>query len=303
MSEPLVSVIIPCYNNGRYLSEAIESVLGQTWRCIEIIVIDDGSSDDTESVAARYTGRIVFRKQRNQGASVARNLGIQVSRGSYLQFLDADDLLERRKIEHHVRYLEEHADVGIVYGDARYFTDEDPNLRLCSLVGDNLPWQAEDQWIENSWAAPGTMVEKFLDRNLLPVNTALVRRSVVEQAGAWDEQLRAVEDWELWLRYAAKGVKYQFLKGEETLALIRSRLDSTSRDLKRNLQAMQAMHWRASRYLAHPHLRLRNYEMIKRNLFLYGMRRPQRKWQQFRAAMANSCPPVWRSFFSTLLRP
>src|SRR5690554_879710 len=111
-SGPLVSVIIPCYNHGEYLSEAIESVLNQTYTPIEVIVIDDGSSDDTEKVAKRYPSvRYFF--QENKGLSSARNLGITNSTGELLVFLDADDLLLHYAIDYNVKFLQ--ADDGLAF--------------------------------------------------------------------------------------------------------------------------------------------------------------------------------------------
>ena len=93
--EPLVSIIIPCYNHGAYLSDAIDSVLGQTYPNLEIIVVDDGSTDETKRVAARYGDKIVYVWQHNQGLCAARNRGIDESHGTYVGLLDADDMLEK----------------------------------------------------------------------------------------------------------------------------------------------------------------------------------------------------------------
>src|SRR6185503_10394131 len=89
---PLVSIIIPCYNQGRYLGDAIESVLRQSYRRLEIIVVDDGSTDDSSQVARKYSD-VKLRRQENRGFSRARNAGLEASRGDYLVFLDADDRL------------------------------------------------------------------------------------------------------------------------------------------------------------------------------------------------------------------
>src|SRR6185436_125554 len=118
MSGVLVSVIIPCYNQGRFLGEAIESVLNQTYRNCEIIVVDDGSMDDTARVAARYPSVNLVR-QSNRGFSAARNAGFEQSLGDLLVFLDADDRLLPNAIEDGVECLEHNPQCAFVYGRYR----------------------------------------------------------------------------------------------------------------------------------------------------------------------------------------
>lgn len=115
MSQPLVSVIIPCYNHGRYLGEALESVLAQTWTNVEVVVVDDGSDDDTAAVASRYPAARYVR-QRNQGLSAARNAGATASAGDYLIFLDADDRLSPAAIEAGMTCFFANPGCGLVYG-------------------------------------------------------------------------------------------------------------------------------------------------------------------------------------------
>jgi glycosyltransferase involved in cell wall biosynthesis len=130
MEIPLVSVIIPCYNQGKYLKTAIESVLEQTYCNWEIIVVDDGSKDDTRDIAKRFTeARYFF--QENQGASAARNQGISVAKGKYLVFLDADDKLLSNALEIGVCALENHERAGMTVGRA-YCQDDRRHIKLTS---------------------------------------------------------------------------------------------------------------------------------------------------------------------------
>src|SRR3990172_4396851 len=104
---PVVSVIVPCYNHGHFLAEALESVLAQSWQLWECIVVDDGSTDDTRQVVEAFVQidtRFQYLHQSNQGLSAARNAGIAVCKGSYIQFLDADDMLEEKKLEAQIVY-------------------------------------------------------------------------------------------------------------------------------------------------------------------------------------------------------
>lgn len=113
--EPLVSVIIPCFNQGVFLGEAIESVKKQTYPCVEIIVVDDGSRDETKIVARQYPDVFYFFQQ-NSGLPAARNKGMEKSQGDYLVFLDADDLLLNDAISYNVRQLQNDRDAVFVSG-------------------------------------------------------------------------------------------------------------------------------------------------------------------------------------------
>ena len=115
MHDARVSVIIPAHNAEPFLEETIESVLGQSWPAAEIIVVNDGSSDDTAGVAARFGSRITYFEQANAGASVARNRGVEESQGSHLAFLDADDLWTADKLEVQLNALAEDRDLDVVF--------------------------------------------------------------------------------------------------------------------------------------------------------------------------------------------
>ncbi|HJU48612.1 MAG TPA: glycosyltransferase family A protein, partial [Gaiellaceae bacterium] len=118
---PLVSVVIPCFNDAEFLGDALASLCAQTLQDWECIVVDDGSTDETAAVAAMRAGedkRIRYLWQANSGLSAARNAGLAVCGGQYVQFLDADDMLEPRKLEFHADTLAQEPAVDIVYGDA-----------------------------------------------------------------------------------------------------------------------------------------------------------------------------------------
>ena len=182
----LVSVIVPCYNQARFLSEAIESILQQEYSMLEVIVIDDGSSDDTAGVATSYRD-VRFIRQSNQGLSKARNKGLIESRGEYVTFLDADDRLLPRAIETGVRALDQNPDWALVYGHYRYI---DAN-------GDILPVPARRPVIiEDSY-------EGLLRHNFICMHGAVMyRRAVLELVGGFNPSLRFCEDYDLYLRIA-----------------------------------------------------------------------------------------------------
>lgn len=123
--KPLVSVIIPVYNAEKYLSEAIKSVLAQAYSPIEIIVVDDGSTDNSAIVAQQFGDRIQYLYQENSGAAMTRNRGVEQSHGDYLSFLDADDLWSKNKIKLQLAAFEKHPNLDIVFGHVQQFFSPD----------------------------------------------------------------------------------------------------------------------------------------------------------------------------------
>jgi glycosyltransferase involved in cell wall biosynthesis len=189
---PEVSVIIPCYNHGHYLADALDSVLAQTYTDWEAIVVDDGSTDNSAIVARGYVTqnvRVRYIHQPNAGLSAARNAGIDVARGEYLAFLDADDSWEAEFLATTVRQLHKRHDLSGVYTRA-LFTD---------ARGALLP-------MEGGMALDTAATRRRLLRGgATPVHAFLVRTQVVRDAGQFDTSLTSAEDWDLWLRIAGDG--------------------------------------------------------------------------------------------------
>lgn len=170
-----ISVIIPNYNYGRYLAETIESVQAQTWPDVEIIVVDDGSTDDSLEVAMRYPVTVV--SQPNQGVSAARNNGASLASGTYLLFLDSDDLLYPDSLEVLVNALEEAgSSVGFSYGQLQYFGEK--THVFASSVFDPVA---------------------LSKANYIP-SSALMRREAFLAVGGFDRGFELREDWELFIR-------------------------------------------------------------------------------------------------------
>ena len=129
-AELLVSIVIPCYNYGSFISQTLDCLLTQSYQNWEAIIIDDGSTDNTRQVVDGYLRkdpRFIYIYQLNQGLSASRNTGLNNANGSYVQFLDADDLLSRGKIAAQVRFMEQYLDCDISYTRAYYFEDQKPN--------------------------------------------------------------------------------------------------------------------------------------------------------------------------------
>ena len=257
-SRPLVSVVVPTYNYGRFIGETLESLRAQTYAEWECIAVDDGSTDDTEDVVARAAERdprVRYLRQPNQLQAVAKNTGIKEARGRYLQFLDADDLLEPRKLERQVEFLEANPAADIVYGGARYFHTERPDERLYGMFGEQVPWMPELS------GAGKTMVLPLVRMNIMAVNAALVRREVLDDVGGFDPALPPVEDWEFWLRCALKGKRFEFRDFEGTLALVRAHAASTSRQHASALIGWRALRAKLDKLTEDPEVLLLNREM------------------------------------------
>lgn len=180
---PLVSVIIPCYNHGQYLADGINSVLEQSWSPIEIVVVDDGSSDNTRAVAEQFPG-VKYIYQKNQGLSAARNTGTRHSTGEFLSFLDADDWLYPEAIAYNVRQLLAEPEAAFISG-AHDKVDDNRQLLAdeCNVVN-------QDHYL------------RLLEGNYIGMHaTVLYRRSILEQF-MFDTSLRACEDYDLYLKIA-----------------------------------------------------------------------------------------------------
>jgi glycosyltransferase involved in cell wall biosynthesis len=254
----LVSVIIPCYNQGRFLAEAIGSLRAQSFVDWEAIVIDDESTDETPAAArllAAQDQRIRYQRIRNQGPSGARNAGLRLAQGEFIQYLDADDKLESEKLKVHVAFLQRHPDVGIVYGNAAYFYESQPGRVDC---GPYARWPGDD-WISSHWRHEGSLLDKMLRWNMMPVSSPLLRREVHQRHGGWDEAFKTLEDWELWLRYAAAKVQYQFLDTPETRTLIRVHPASATNLTKKMIAGRFQLSLKAMRYVADDAQLLRNF--------------------------------------------
>jgi glycosyltransferase involved in cell wall biosynthesis len=185
---PRVSIIVPAYNQGRYLGDAIRTGLGQTCSDLEVLVVDDGSTDDTREVAYGFLDpRVRYIRQENQGLSAARNTGIRHARGAFLTYLDSDDQFLPDKLEILLGVLEQQPEVGFVSGQA-ILIDED-GRPLGERFERAVPGEASD----------------WLLGNPLHVGSVMVRREWQERVGMFDETLRSYEDWDMWLRLARAG--------------------------------------------------------------------------------------------------
>ena len=182
MNQPLVSVVIPNYNYEKFITETIESVLAQTYKNIEIIVVDDGSKDKSLEVLAEFGDKIQVVQQKNAGVSAARNHGVSLSKGAFIAFLDADDVWLPEKLERQIEKFNQDSEVGLVH---------------CSMTLINLK---NEPIGENISGQEGWVSEEFLifERGVVigAGSTALVKREIFDAVGGFDLRLSTAADWD-----------------------------------------------------------------------------------------------------------
>jgi glycosyltransferase involved in cell wall biosynthesis len=186
-----VSLVIATFNHARLLGDAIDSALAQTLSGVDIIVVDDGSTDDTPAVLERYGGRIRVLRQPNRGLAAARNTGLAAARGTYVAFLDADDVMAPAKLAEQVAVLERAPTIGWTYCDV-----------LIETVATGATVRASERFGYAARALDGWLFPELIHGNFIPAIAPLVRRTALDAAGGFDERLTALEDWDLWLRLA-----------------------------------------------------------------------------------------------------
>jgi len=204
---PLVSAIVILYNQDRFARAAIESVLVQDYRPMEVIVVDDGSTDDTAAICAGFGDRITYLRQPNAGAGAARNTGMRHARGALLAFLDGDDIWEPGKIGAQVSAARARPDAGVIVVDGVKFEDE-------TVLAPTLYFGP----VQQHFAAHGgtEMITDCYERLLrgfliYSPSQVMIPREVFSRVGPWNTRIRVASDYELMLRIAGAGYPFVFL--------------------------------------------------------------------------------------------
>jgi glycosyltransferase involved in cell wall biosynthesis len=215
-NKPLVSVIIPTYNSASFLPHSVESVLRQTYDHFELLVVDDGSTDNTQEVLAPYRDSIRYLKKANGGPSSSRNLGITEARGEFIAFQDSDDIWFPQKLALQVEHFRQNPILGVVFTGSQHFNE---NGLLDSNIG-------------NGYAPPtGMIFDKLLTDHFIAMSSVMVRRSCIDEVGAFDESLIGAEDYNFFLRLARR-FPYGFINE----VLVQKRLHESN--LSDNLEQM-----------------------------------------------------------------
>ncbi|MDQ7058490.1 MAG: glycosyltransferase [Ghiorsea sp.] len=193
MSHALVSIIIPTYNYAEYVHKAVESAFNQTYPNIEIIVVDDGSTDNTAAVMQAYAEQVIYIQQENQGAAAARNRGLLEAKGDFICFLDADDMYHADNIAEKVAYLEKNTHVDWCYSNWAWVNDagqevmrgDEPEVSLAHIK------------------AEGDVLALALQGYRLGTNVFMFRRALVNRLQGFDVSLKVLEDYDYYLRAAS----------------------------------------------------------------------------------------------------
>lgn len=240
-----VSVIIPTYNRADLLPEAIDSVLAQTWKEMEIIVVDDGSTDRTEETVRRYDDRVRYFYKEHGGPSSARNMGIKKAKGTYVAFLDSDDVWEPEKLRIQMDFMSEHPEIKFVCTDS-------------SLIGSR---ECRQRKLRKE--SMGNLFPILYSNSFINTSTALMVKECFQEIGYFDEGYRSVEDYDVWLR-VAKRFPIAYLN--QPLVRYRKHEDNVSHDkitLRRNALRVLEAHYDPREISA------RTYKIRMSNLHLY----------------------------------
>lgn len=220
-----VSIVIPTYNSAPFIKESVESALGQNYSNKEIIVVDDGSTDNTREILFRYTKnkKIKCIHQKRSGAAAARNTGIRQATGEFVAFLDADDIWLPEKLEKQLPLFGD-SEVGLVYSDMAFFGAESKFRVFSEMAGKFFK---------------GQIVKQLLENNFIPTSSVVARKSEVDKAGGFNENLAIGEDYFLWLVIANLS-KIDFVP--EQLVMYRIHRDQISKSRKSSYKNLSKLY-------------------------------------------------------------
>jgi len=220
MAPERITALIPTYNSERYIREAVESVLGQTYPIHEVLVIDDGSTDRTQDLLARYGDRISYISQPNAGPPAARNRGLALATGDLIALLDSDDLWAPTKTERQMDYFKRHPECGLVYSDMKTFDDT-------GIIEESVKISRHLQ-LPSGW-----VFAELFSETLFQTSAVLVRKKCLDTIGGFDTCLRMGDDYELFLRVARH---FELGYVDEPLVFYRQHVSQGTRSWGKQLQ-------------------------------------------------------------------
>ena len=235
---PILSVIVPCFNNSSTVLETIDSVYTQSYQMFEVIFVNDGSTDDSLELVSSFKKQyskdnLFILNQENKGTPTARNQGAAVAKGKYLLFLDADDKIHATYLEKAIRLLDNDDSLNIVYCEAEYFD------------------RINKKWKLPNYSKAGILLENSI------FASAIIRKKIFDEVGQFDEKLDYNEDWDLWIRITSLIEEKSVFKIKETLFYYRKSRSENSMTDNRNKKEEKA---RLQIYLKH-------YDLYKQNGF------------------------------------
>jgi glycosyltransferase involved in cell wall biosynthesis len=248
-NQPKVSVIVPAYNAMKYLPETLDSILKQTFTNFEVLIINDGSSDNIIEWCTQITDpRVKLISQQNMGLSSARNTGIKYSQGEYIALLDSDDTWVKTKLAKQVEFFKNHPSVDLVHTWIELMNEQSIS------TGRILKSSAE-----------GNVWQQLLQQNAIACLSVMVRRHCFETVGGFDEKLRSLEDWDMWIRIA---INYKFGVIKEPLAFYRQIPTSMSKNYQVMAESFDLVIEKAFSTVSADLIYLKNYSCASANICL-----------------------------------
>jgi glycosyltransferase involved in cell wall biosynthesis len=239
MSWPLVTVIIPCYNNADFIADAVNSVLQQDYPRIEVIVIDDGSTDSSVAVLQQFEDRIRLIRQANQGPAAARNTGLKAATGDYIAFNDADDIWLPGKLMAQVSYMQQHPHIGLCYTNFTVWRQQQPIEQfIAQLRPPSSPTEVDA-------GRSGWLYTQLLEKSLMSTIAVMLRRELVRTVGFFDTSLAIGEDYDYWIRVSRQ---YQMDKLSGVYAIYRTNPDSTTQKVHPHNYSLQVLQSALQKY-------------------------------------------------------
>lgn len=287
---PFFTVIIPCYNYGQFLAEAIQSVSKQDFDDWECIIVDDGSTDHTAQVAtslAQVDARIKYVFQKNAGLSNARNTGLQMARGQYVQFLDADDYIEHSKLSYFAKYISGNSLGDIYYAEGQLFTDQAERNFFDNYLG-----MEQAQWTLSTSGQGESIIAEFLKSNRFLVNMPIIKTELARQMGfkeyheninIWPqaqksqfkelfEKVKGNEDWDFWIRAAIAGAYFQQLPSKDnTRSMLRIHQGSMSTKTLAMMSSQMLFRYCWNEAISSQPLKNQNAKILQLNMLNVGI--------------------------------
>ncbi|WP_443945664.1 glycosyltransferase family 2 protein [Pedobacter sp. AW1-32] len=265
MEDNKVSIIIPTFNYGHLIAETLNYLQDQTYQFWEAIIIDDGSTDNTEEVVNSFVKndkRFIYIKKENQGVSAARNSGLALASGEYIQFLDADDLISADKIGLQVEFLRTHLEVDISTTSTKFFHQN--NLQI--LYTDFGLTNKTSMPIVDGIGYP--IIESLIQRNLLVIQSPLFRKNILNIIGYFADGMNYLEDWDFWFRAALQNMRFSYLKDELAYGLVRIHNASATQQSSKIIRAEIFLRDRIGKHLLSSGLKKEQKEkLIIKNKF------------------------------------
>ena len=221
---PKVSIVIPSYNSEKYIEPTLDSVINQSIKDIEVIVVDDGSTDRSPEIVRSYGSQVRLVSQQNSGVSKARNRGIKEATAPFVCFLDSDDYWLPGKLEHQLKVFEMMPETGVVYTN---FIRWEPDQNSTYPMPDSFKIETSPDEIDQQYS--GWIYHLFLLDCWMQTSTTMIRREVLEKCGDFNTNLPCGEDWDLWLRIARE---YQIVKLKRATTLYRQHRQQTTRNIR-----------------------------------------------------------------------